>query len=104
MPSDGCAHGAGVAPVGGFFQELAKTLAERWLSLLALPGAFFIAAMWIALTLGQSQSWNYALLTRRADEAVTAIADQPAGTQVLLAVALLVTAVGAASPSRRSPG
>jgi hypothetical protein len=74
--------------VGGFFQELAKTLADRWLSLLVLPGAFFLAAVWLAVTLGQADALEVALLTRVA-------LPREGGAQVLLAVAGLAGAAGA---------
>jgi hypothetical protein len=80
--------------VGGFFQELAKTLAERWLSLLVLPGVFFLGAVWLAATLGHADAWDVALLARRTDEAAAAVTAQPGGAQALLAVAVLAGATG----------
>ena len=47
--------------MGGFFQQLAKTLADRWISLLVLPGAFFLGAVWLSVSLGHSDAWNVAL-------------------------------------------
>ncbi|MCE6997272.1 hypothetical protein LZG04_21055 [Saccharothrix sp. S26] len=80
--------------MGGFFQELAKILAQRWLGLLALPGAFFTAAAWVALTLGQSKALDHTLLTRRATAAATAVKNLPPGAQLLLVLGVLVLAVG----------
>jgi hypothetical protein len=80
--------------VGGFFQQLAKALADRWISLLVLPGAFFLGAVWLSVTLGQADAWNVALLTRRADSTATKIADLPSGAQALLVVAVLAGAAG----------
>jgi hypothetical protein len=81
--------------VGGFFQELAKTLADRWLSLLVLPGAFFLGAVWLAATLGHGDAWDVALLARRTDEMAAAVTAAPGGAQALLAVAVVAGAAGA---------
>lgn len=80
--------------MGGFFQQLAKTLADRWISLLVLPGAFFLGAVWLAATLGHAHGWDVALLTKRAEGAATAVADRPSGAQALLFVAVLAAAAG----------
>ncbi|MET9001798.1 hypothetical protein [Amycolatopsis sp. NPDC004169] len=80
--------------MGGFFQELAKVLAQRWLSLLALPGAFFAAAVWPAATLGQAHALNPDSLVRRSGTAATAVKNLPAGAQILLVVAFLLAATG----------
>ncbi|WP_351236456.1 hypothetical protein [Streptomyces sp. NPDC002133] len=81
--------------MGGFFQQLAKTLADRWISLLVLPGAFFLCAVWLSISLGHADAWNVALLTQRAENAATTVADLPAGAQALLVVAVLAAAAGA---------
>ncbi|MFJ5998751.1 hypothetical protein [Streptomyces sp. NPDC092370] len=80
--------------MGGFFQQLAKTLADRWISLLVLPGAFFVGAVWLSVNLGHVDAWNVALLTRRAEDAMAEIADLPSGAQALLVVAVLAAASG----------
>ncbi|WP_053853092.1 hypothetical protein [Streptomyces sp. NRRL B-24085] len=80
--------------MGGFLQQLAKTLADRWISLLVLPGAFFLGAVWLSVNLGQADAWNAALLTRRAEHTMTEIAGQPSGAQALLVVAVLAAASG----------
>ncbi|MDX8031863.1 hypothetical protein SK803_16685 [Lentzea sp. BCCO 10_0856] len=80
--------------MGGFFQELAKVLAQRWVSLLALPGAFFIAAAWLAVSLGHSRAWDHALLVQRVNAATTTLTKLPVGLQVLGVVALLAAAAG----------
>jgi hypothetical protein len=81
--------------VGGFFQELAKTLAERWISLLVLPGAFFLGAVWLAVTLGHADALDVALLARRTDETAAVVAGSSSGAQALLVVAALAGAAGA---------
>lgn len=80
--------------MGGFFQELAKVLAQRWLSLLALPGAFFILAAWPAVSLGHARAWDHKLLVQRIGAGATALTKQPVGTQVLGVVAFLAAAAG----------
>ncbi|MEU0162283.1 hypothetical protein ABZ154_26525 [Streptomyces sp. NPDC006261] len=80
--------------MGGFFQQLAKTLADRWISLLVLPGAFFLGAVWLSVNLSHVDAWNVALLTRRAEDAMAEIADLPSGAQALLVVAVLAAASG----------
>ncbi|MER5225800.1 hypothetical protein [Streptomyces flaveus] len=80
--------------MGGFFQQLAKTLADRWISLLVLPGAFFLGAVWLSVSLGHADAWNVALLNRQAENAATTVADLPTGAQALLVVAVLAAAAG----------
>ncbi|MEU8791406.1 hypothetical protein [Streptomyces sp. NPDC048643] len=80
--------------MGGFFQQLAKTLADRWISLLVLPGAFFLGAVWVSVSLGHADGWDVALLTRRAERTATTVADLPSGAQALLVVAVLAAAAG----------
>jgi hypothetical protein len=75
--------------VTGFLTELGKKLAERWLSLLVLPGALFLAVTAVALWLGHRHALDAGLLIRE----VTAVAKTPvaatAGGQVVLVVAVL---------------
>ena len=78
--------------MGGFFAQLAKTLADRWLSLLVLPGAFFLGTAWLSAGLGHADAWNIPLLRRRAEDAATTVADLSAGAQALLVVAILAAA------------
>lgn len=82
----------------GFFQELAKKLAERWLTLLLVPGALFLATAWVALRLGHGDALNWARLNGEAADATAAFARQPGGTQAALAAAVLLgaTATGLA--------
>lgn len=57
----------------GFLAELGKSLADRWLSLLILPGALLIAAVAAAGTLGQAHALDATLLRAR----ITAVAATP---------------------------
>jgi hypothetical protein len=78
---------------GGFGAELGKSLADKWLSLLALPGALYLAVSATAGVLGQSQTLNVSRLVRQ----ITAWAHDPAvttaGGQIVLLAALLAASV-----------
>ena len=80
--------------MGGFFEQLAKTLADRWISLLVLPGAFFLGAVWLAVNLGHADAWNVALSARRVEDTADTVRDLPSGAQALLVVAVLAAASG----------
>lgn len=81
--------------MGGFLGELGRRLAERWLTLLVLPGAFYLALAAAARTLGQDHALDAARLASRiTDWAKTPVTDSAAGQIVLLA-AVLAGAAGA---------
>ncbi|WP_043734909.1 hypothetical protein [Nocardia asiatica] len=80
--------------MGTFFQELAKKLAERWLTLLAIPGALFIAAAGIGIRLGQHHALDYPRLRRAATDLTAWIARQPPGSQAAALIAVLLAAAG----------
>ncbi|MGC0341058.1 hypothetical protein [Streptomyces sp. SLBN-8D4] len=80
--------------MGGFLEQLAKTLADRWISLLVLPGVFFLGAVWLSVQLGHADAWDAALLTRRAEDTMAEVADLSSGAQALLVVAVLAAASG----------
>ncbi len=73
----------------GFLAELGRKLADRWLTLLVLPGALLVAAAAIAGTLGQAHALDLALLRAR----ITGVAATPAahspGTLLLAAGGIL---------------
>jgi hypothetical protein len=81
--------------VGGFLNALGQKFAERWLTLLVLPGAFFLATATAARVLGQAN----ALDVHRLTEQVTSWAKAPAvnsiGGQVVLLMALLAASAAA---------
>ena len=85
--------------MGGLLSELGKKLAERWLSLLVLPGALYLAIAAVAHVLGHAHPFDLPRLTGQ----VTAWADAPAartlGGQVVLLAAVLAAsaAVGLAA-------
>ncbi|UXY25986.1 hypothetical protein [Streptomyces sp. HUAS TT20] len=85
--------------MGGLLSELGKKLAERWLSLLVLPGALYLAVAAAAHALGHTHPFALSRLT----DQVTAWAHAPAartlGGQVVLLAAILAAsaAVGLAA-------
>ncbi|QGV78328.1 hypothetical protein [Streptomyces ficellus] len=82
--------------MGGLLTELGKRLAERWMTLLVLPGALFLAAAFAARTLGHAHALDVGLLVREA-QAWRPAPGAGAGTRLavlLLVVALLAGAVG----------
>jgi hypothetical protein len=74
--------------------ELSKQLGDRWLSLLALPGALFLAVAFTAHTLG----WTAALSATRLIRQVAADAKSPVlaglGGQVVVLLAVLAASAG----------
>ncbi|MCO5999814.1 hypothetical protein [Actinoallomurus rhizosphaericola] len=79
--------------MGGLLSELGKKLAERWLSLLVLPGVLYLAVAAAARTLGWRHALDIGLLTRQ----ITAHAKTPAATSTGGQVMLLATIVIAAA-------
>ena len=79
--------------MGGFLDELGKKLADRWFQLLVLPGAFYLAAVVAAHTLGQSRPFDLHRLTTQ----VIAWAKTPAATTVGGQVVLLAAALAGAT-------
>lgn len=80
--------------MAGFFQELAKKLAERWLTLLLVPGVLLLAAVWVGLRLGYTDALNWTRLNAEVTATTAAFARQPGGTQAVLAAAVLLGATG----------
>jgi hypothetical protein len=75
--------------MGGLLDELGKRLADRWLPLLVLPGAFYLAVAVAAHTLGQSHPFDlHRLITQVITWAKTPAAATVGGQVVLLAAAL----------------
>lgn len=81
--------------MNGFWSGLTGKLAERWLTLLVLPGAFYLAAAATARTLG----WTHALDPHRLITAVTHQTENPTanttGGQIVLLSAALAGAAAA---------
>lgn len=75
--------------MGGFLTELGKKLAERWLTLLALPGVLYLAILATAHTLGHTRPFTLSRLTDRLSNWTTSSATT---TALLLFVVLLAAA------------
>ncbi|MGW0201128.1 hypothetical protein [Nonomuraea sp. NPDC003201] len=78
--------------MNSFFQELAKKLAERWVTLLLVPGALLAATTWAGIQLGHTL--DIARLAQASSAVTTSIARQPGAVQALLIAALLLVTTG----------
>ncbi|WP_340682576.1 hypothetical protein LCL61_28430 [Amycolatopsis coloradensis] len=80
--------------MGGFFQELAKKLAERWVGLLFVPGALFVVGALLGVNLGHAHALDWTMAVREVSGA--AVGRHPSSGQAVVIVALLLaaTAVG----------
>jgi len=87
--------------VGDILAELGKNLADRWLTLLVLPGALYLAVLAAARTLGQ----EHALDLRRLAHQVSVWANSTALHSTTALVAILVAALlGAAAAGMAAQG
>ncbi|MCX4091389.1 hypothetical protein [Nocardia sp. alder85J] len=78
-----------------FFQELAKKLAERWVTLLVIPGVLYVAITAVGVRLGHSHALDYARLRVVLTDATGWMGRQPSGSQAVAAVVVLLAAAGA---------
>ncbi|MFJ2375561.1 hypothetical protein ACIOZL_22550 [Streptomyces sp. NPDC087769] len=78
--------------MGGLLSELSKKLAERWLTLLVLPGALYLAIAAAGHTLGQSAALDVERLTHTISDAARAPQVTTMGGQVVLLAAILAGA------------
>lgn len=69
--------------------ELGKRLAERWLTLLVLPGAFYLAVAYVAVTLGHSRALDVQWLMTEITDRAADPAVKTAGGQITLLAAVL---------------
>lgn len=76
----------------GFFQELAKKLAERWVALLVLPGILFVVGAVVGLHLRHAHALDPATAAAFVTARTTAITKWPGGAQAALVVGLLIAA------------
>ncbi|MFF2519778.1 hypothetical protein [Streptomyces sp. NPDC058086] len=81
--------------MNGFLSALGQKLAERWLSLLVLPGALFLATATTARILGQAHALDYGRLTDWITHWARNPAATTAGGQVVLIGAVLAAAAAA---------
>jgi hypothetical protein len=75
--------------MGDFLSTLGNKLAERWLSLLVLPGALYLATATAAHTLGQSHALDYQRLTAQITQWAKDPAAKTLGGQIILVAAVL---------------
>ncbi|MFE6838754.1 hypothetical protein ACFVFI_28430 [Streptomyces sp. NPDC057705] len=80
--------------MGKFFEELAKKLAEKWVSLLLLPGMLFAAAAWLGHRLGHQHALDRAQLKTVLSDTAAAVGRQSAGTQALLLAGVVLVSTG----------
>ncbi|WP_228539997.1 hypothetical protein [Nocardia sp. XZ_19_385] len=78
--------------MGGMWSELGKKLAERWVSLLALPGALYLAITAAAIHLGQARALDIAVLVRKIGETAKNPTVSTTGGQAIVLCAILVGA------------
>ncbi|MFH8569154.1 hypothetical protein [Streptomyces sp. NPDC017993] len=81
--------------MGGLLGELGKKLAERWLALLVLPGALYLAVTAAGHTLGHGAALDLGRLTRAISDAARAPQVTTVGGQVVLLTAVLAGAAAA---------
>lgn len=79
--------------MSSFFTELAKKVAERWLSLLVLPGLLLVAAGWTSLLLGHGHALDVRALALGFARSGAVIARQPGATQALVVAGLLLASL-----------
>lgn len=78
-----------------FFQELTKKLAEKWLTLLVLPGMLLVATAWAGLRLGHSRWADYQRLASESTGIAQELTARGPGVTVLVVVAVLLSAAAA---------
>lgn len=79
----------------GFFQELAKKLAERWVALLLVPGVLFVAGVVVGSRLGHAHALNPTMAVRHVSDLAAAVGRLSGGAQAMVVVGLLVGASAA---------
>jgi hypothetical protein len=81
--------------VNAFLGELGRKLAERWVTLLLLPGALYVAVVTAASVLGQGQALDLRVLSSWIDGLAAARGAGQVGIVVLVAAGALAAATGA---------
>ncbi|TVL90264.1 hypothetical protein [Streptomyces sp. SAJ15] len=81
--------------MGGLLSELGKKLAERWLSLLVLPGALYLAVAATATVLGHTHPFDLPRLTGQITAWANHAAAGTVGGQVVVLAAVLAGAAAA---------
>jgi hypothetical protein len=80
--------------MGGFFQELARKLAERWVGLLLLPGALFVAGALLGVRLGHAHALDPATTATYLAAMAEWAGQRSGGVQAALVVAGLLATGG----------
>jgi len=80
--------------VGGLLNELGKKLADRWLTLLVLPGALYMAVAVAGHKLGQAHAFDLSELTHAVTTYATSPTVKTVGGQIALLAAVLAGAAG----------
>lgn len=75
-----------------FFEEITRKLADKWLSLLVLPGLLLDGTAAVAVMLGHRRWADSGRLVDRADRLAAGLAARPAAASALLVVGVLLTA------------
>jgi hypothetical protein len=78
--------------MGGFFQELAKKLAERWVTLLLLPGALFVVLAVLGVRLGHAHALDWAVAAAEASGLTAAMVRQNGAAQAGMIIGLVLAA------------
>ncbi|GGT65339.1 hypothetical protein [Actinomadura citrea] len=79
--------------MNGFLSELGKKLAERWLSLLALPGMLYLAAVTVAMTLGHAHPLDLGELSHHITNWSSSRSFRSVGGTVLIMVVALLGSI-----------
>ncbi|MFI6732481.1 hypothetical protein ACIBI9_06045 [Nonomuraea sp. NPDC050451] len=87
--------------MSNLLSELGKKLAERWLSLLVLPGALYLAVAFAATALGHKHAFDVPRLTRAVGDQAASPSVASTGGQVVVLLAVLgaAAALGLAAQS-----
>ncbi|MBW4720396.1 hypothetical protein [Saccharothrix obliqua] len=75
--------------MGGFFQELAKKLAERWVALLLVPGALVVVGALLGARLGHAHALDWTAAARHVSDAVTWFGRRSGGAQAAVVAGVL---------------
>ncbi|WP_410540022.1 hypothetical protein [Streptomyces sp. KL2] len=81
--------------MGGLLSELGKKLAERWLSLLVLPGALYLAVLGTAALLGHGHPFDLRHLTHQVSATAEARTVRTPGGQIVILGAVLAGSAAA---------
>ncbi|MEV7551867.1 hypothetical protein AB0N89_19770 [Amycolatopsis sp. NPDC089917] len=78
-----------------FFKELAKTLAQRWVGLLFVPGALFVAGALVGVRLGHAHALDLSMASQAFTTAAASVAGRAGTVQAVVLVVALLASAGA---------